>query len=152
VYAIRFLRIYDTGDEIDLDRLENTLRTDHSTMRATFTRVQPKSISMEVPPLLVRLTPLTISSAGDSYPLCAIARIYDIGAVSICLVLESMDQPPSAILRPAFQFAGQKASRNIFRCLEDIRDILRPHLGELPVEPASSKTTRPTSLTGLIPR
>jgi len=54
-FAIRFYRIYDTGKEIDISRLEEALSSGHTIARSTFTRVKPKSIAMDMPPLLLRL-------------------------------------------------------------------------------------------------
>lgn len=136
MYAIRFLRIYDTGDEIDLHTLEQALDAAHLATRATFTRVKPKSISMEEPPLLVRLPPCSLTGGDKTWSLLVIARIYDIGAVSITLVMEAMDEDPSAIRTPAFRFAGQKGLEELFfSSLSEVRRILYPHLGDLPVDP-----------------
>ncbi len=136
MYAIRFLRIYDTGDEIDLHRLEQALDAAHLATRATFTRVKPKSISMEEPPLLVRLPPCSVTGGDNTWSLPVIARIYDIGAISITLLMEAINEEPSAIMVPAFLFAGQKGLEEPFlSSLSEIRRILYPHLGDLPVDP-----------------
>ena len=55
MFAIRFYRVYDTGLEIDLEAAPTAAG---ATARASFTRVSPKSIWIEHPPLLVRLPPV----------------------------------------------------------------------------------------------
>ena len=97
-FAIRFYRIYDMGNEIDLNRLGEALGSVHATTRSTFTRVKSKSISMDAPPLLVRLPQAQVTVEGREVSLSVNARIYDIGAVSICFILEDL-QAPAASLR-----------------------------------------------------
>lgn len=91
---------------------------------------------MEVPPLLLRLSPARLAAAGRAYPLAAVVRVYDIGAISICFILEDMEAPAAALRPAALEFAGQRGLDPLFqRSLEEIRQILRPHLGELPIDP-----------------
>lgn len=135
-FAIRFYRIYDMGNEIDLNRLGEALGTVHATTRSTFTRVKPKSISMEAPPLLIRLLPVKVSVEGIDVTLSANARIYDIGAVSICFILEDLRAPAGSLREAALRFAGQNGlDLQYGETLAQIRDILRPELGDLPIDP-----------------
>lgn len=131
MYAIRFYRVYDTGHEIDLDALEAAPAAAGATARASFARVSPKSIWIEHPPLLVRLLPVTATADGVPCTLSAVARVYEIGAISLCFVLENADAPPSALLPVALQFAGQRGlDRAYLDSLGVLRDVLGPELGE----------------------
>ncbi len=136
-FAIRFYRIYDTGNEIDLNRLGEALGSVHATTRSTLTRVKSKSISMEAPPLLVRLPPAQVNVEGREVTLAVNARIYDIGAVSICFILEDLKAPAASLREEAIRFAGQNGlDLQYADTLAQIRDILHPVVGDLPVDPS----------------
>ncbi len=136
MYAIRFYRVYDTGHEIDLEALEAAPAAAGATARASFTRVSPKSIWIEHPPLLVRLPPVAVSVGGASYVLAAVARVYEIGAISLCFVLEDAAAPPSSLLPVALSFAGQQGLDQVFLdSLGVLRDVLGPELGAAPLDP-----------------
>ncbi len=135
-YAIRFYRIYDAGDVIDLDRLEGNLAVGHSTTRASFTRVSPKSVTMDVPPLLMELPPVRVTAEGREWQMATVARIYDIGAISLCFILEEEQASSSALQTTALQFAGQKGFDPLYAAfLEQVRQVLAPHVGDVPVDP-----------------
>ena len=135
-YAIRFYRIYDTGKGIDISRLEEALASGHAIARSTFTRVKPKSISMDVPPLLIRLPPVMGNVGGEETPLTVIARVYDIGAVSICFILEDVEAPAGALREAALRSAGQNGLEAVFNeTVVRIREILSPLVEDFFIEP-----------------
>ncbi len=135
-YAIRFYRIYDTGKEINISHVEEALAAGHTIGRSTFTRVKPKSISMEVPPLLLRLPGVTGNAGGEETPLTVVARVYDIGAVSICFILEEMAASSGELRRAALRFAGHEGLNQAFAItLDRIREILSPLLEEFSIDP-----------------
>jgi hypothetical protein len=136
MFSIRFYRIYDIGKKIDLNRLERTLSATHAASRASFLRVKQKSIMMEAPPILLRLAPTTIKKGGHEFTLTTLARIYEIGAISLCLVLEEAIATPMSIEETALFFAGQDGLEEAFVSqLTGIREHLKPQLGEIPVDP-----------------
>ena len=133
MFAIRFYRVYDTGLEIDLEAAPTAAG---ATARASFTRVSPKSIWIEHPPLLVRLPPVAVTVGGAPYVLSAVARVYEIGAISLCFVLEDPVAPPSALLPVALSFAGQRGlDRAYLDSLGVLRDVLGPELCARPLDP-----------------
>ena len=135
-YAIRFYRIYDTGKGIDISRLEEALASGHAIARSTFTRVKPKSISMDVPPLLIRLPPVMGNVGGEETSLTVIARVYDIGAVSICFILEDLEAPAGALREVALRSAGQNGLEAVFNeTVVRIREILSPLVEDFFIEP-----------------
>jgi hypothetical protein len=135
-YAIRFYRIYDTGREIDISLLEQALASGHAIARSTFTRVKPKSISMDEPPLLIRLPPVMGTVGGEKTPLTVIARVYDIGAVSICFILEDLDAPAGALREAALRSAGQNGLEPVFsETVARIREILSPLVKDFFIDP-----------------
>lgn len=135
MYSIRFYRMYDIGDEIDLTKIEEIEASECTPARVCFTRVNPKSIFMETPPLSFPLTPRTIDRDGRTYSFHARARVYDFGAVSICFILEAFDAPAAALREEALRFATQKGLDPLFgQALVEIQEILRPALGGLVVE------------------
>jgi hypothetical protein len=134
-YTIRFYRVYDTGDKIDLEMLDEALAADHTTTRARFSRVNPKSITMDVPPLAIQLPPVRVDAGGTELQMAAVARLYDIGAVSICYILEGGTPDFDTLQAAALHFAGQRGLDSLyFASLETVRGILLPHLGELTVD------------------
>lgn len=135
MFAIRFYRVYDTGHEIDLAALEAAPAVAGATARPSFSRVSPKSIWIEHPPLLVRLPPVTATFGGTSYSLTAVARVYEIGAISLCFVLEDALAPAQALLPVALSFAAQRGLNQAFLdTLAVLRDVLGPELGARPLD------------------
>jgi hypothetical protein len=135
MYAIRFYRVYDTGHEIDLAALEAAPAAAGATARASFTRVSPKSIWIEHPPLLVRLPSVTATVGGAAYVLTAVARVYEIGAISLCFVVENPAASPAALLPVALSFAGQRGLDGAYLdALAVLREVLGPELGTRPLD------------------
>jgi hypothetical protein len=136
MYAIRFYRVYDTGLEIDLDRLEAAPAAAGATARPGLSRVSPKSIWIEHPPLLVRLPSVAATVGEAPCLLTAVARVYEIGAISICLVLEDLAAPPSALLPAALSLAGQRGLDPAYLdSLGVLRGVLGPDLAGRPLDP-----------------
>ena len=85
MYSVHLYRIYETGQEIDIDSLGQVLPQEHMPTRAKFFRVRPRSIQMESPPLMIKLGVFP-AHEGRVWPLFTVqAKIYDIGTISICL-------------------------------------------------------------------
>lgn len=81
-------RIYDIADEIDLRRVERTLSPDKPTTRLKLSRVRPKSIHIDNPPVSVDLGNMTLNLNQQSYQLTAHARVFDLGVVSVVLKIQ----------------------------------------------------------------
>jgi hypothetical protein len=136
MYAIRFYRIYDIGAEIDLGSLERQLAESMAIARAGFVRVSPKSISMEEPPLLLRLQPAYLEMDGQGYTFTAIARVFDVGAFSICLIYENAGGSALQLEAAALKFSGQKNLDPLFHAaLAQVKAILTTELGDRPLDP-----------------
>ena len=134
--SLRYYRIYDMGREIDLDQLERELARSYFTARASFLRVNPKSIMIEDPPLMLRMHTVSVDREGRGFTLDVIARVYDIGAISICFAYEDPDAPSSSLVDTALLFSGQETLSDLFRSyLHTIADILRPCIGDISIEP-----------------
>jgi hypothetical protein len=135
MYAIRFYRMYDIGNEIDLRHLDEQLAAAHTPERASFTRMTLKSILMETPPLSFRLAPLALQRDGKEFTLQVTARVYDVGALSICFILEDFAGLPGTLRDMALRFAGQNGLDTLFSAaLGKVREILLPALGILTVD------------------
>ncbi|PKL58689.1 MAG: hypothetical protein CVV33_10455, partial [Methanomicrobiales archaeon HGW-Methanomicrobiales-4] len=133
--SLRFYRIFDTGREIDLDRLERELARSYFTARASFLRVNPKSIMMEDPPLMLKMHAVSVEREGTVFNLDVIARVYDIGAISICFAFEDPQAPSSSLVETALLFAGQECLKDLFHTyLKNIGEILSPYLSDLSIE------------------
>jgi len=135
VYAIRFYRMYDIGKEVDLKKLDAGLAAAYTPERTGFTRINPKSILMETPPLSFHLPRMTLSSDGKDYTLLVTARVYDFGAVSLCFILEDLAASAATFKETALLFAGQKGLDPLFSlALPQIRDILLPSIETLAID------------------
>jgi hypothetical protein len=134
--SVRFYRIYDIGNDIDLGRLEESLARSYFTTRAGFLRIKPKSIMLEDPPLQLRMEPVQISRDGQIYDMSVIARIYDIGVISLCFVYEDPSADPMTLNVVGTVFAEQEGLDSYFEYhLKTIQTILSPHLSNMVVEP-----------------
>jgi len=135
VYAIRFYRIYDIGEEIDLGALEKALASSMAIARTGFVRVRPTSMTIEEPPLLLRLQPAYAETGGDGYTLSVVARVFDFGAVSICLIIEEMNAPASALQDAADHCSGDGVLDPHFSCaLQQVLEILAPIVGDRSID------------------
>lgn len=134
--ALRFYRIYDIGREVNLDRLEKDLAASFVTARTSFRRVKPKSIIMENPPLMLRMEPVLVERDGKSFNFAVSARIYDVGAISLCFVHERPDTNLTALEDAALLFAGQEGLADLFlRHLATLGETLKPHIKEFALTP-----------------
>jgi hypothetical protein len=105
------------------------------TSRSRFHRVRPTSITIEEPPLLIRLQGAEALTPRGTLPLAAMARVFDFGAVSICLRLEEMDAPASALEEMALFFAGHEGlSPHFENTLAELLGIVTPHIGVRPLD------------------
>ena len=134
--ALRFYRIYDIGREIDLDWLERELAQSYSTARTSLLRVKQKSIMIEDPPLTIRMHPVRMERDGRPFEFAVVARVYDIGAISLCLVYEIPDADFAALEEIAFLFPGQEGLSDFFvQNLKTLAEIIRPHIRNFAIDP-----------------
>jgi hypothetical protein len=132
---MRFYRIYDVGDEIDLGALEKALASSMAIARTSFVRVHPTSMTMEEPPLLLRLQPACAEICDTRCTFTVVTRVFDFGAVSICFSYEEMDAPGSALQEAATRFAGHAGLDPHFSAaLQQVRAILSPIIGNRSID------------------
>lgn len=125
---LRFYRIYDIGLEIDLDWLEKELARSFTTARTGFLRVKPTSILMDVPPLTIDLGQSVVQKEGRTFDLKVSARIFDIGAISLCFVYERPESDFELLEGTGLLFAGQEGLSDLFMShLDTLVKILKPH-------------------------
>ena len=104
--------------------------------RTCFVRVQPSSLSVGGAPLRICLPPIPARFGGAGYTFSAEARLYNFGALSICLIIDESDAPPSQISGEALRFAGQAGLDDYFTdALAQVRAILSPVAGERDIDP-----------------
>lgn len=134
--AIRFFRIYDIGQEIDIKSLEVALARSYYTARANFQRIKPKSIMIEDPPLLLRMHPTEVTIHGIRYELLVSARIYDIGAISIHFVYESSEDKQEKKLEDiGLTFVNDEIISDLFLSnLNTLKEILRPYIPDITID------------------
>ncbi|MDD4126782.1 MAG: hypothetical protein PHV39_03740 [Methanomicrobium sp.] len=89
--SIRYYRIYDIGKEIDLDQLEQNLALTFCTTRTSFLRIKPKSIVLENKPVIIKTDHIEVENDGKKFLFSVLARIYDIGAISLCFSYDVPD-------------------------------------------------------------
>ncbi|WP_027365879.1 hypothetical protein [Desulfotruncus alcoholivorax] len=83
--AVLFYRLFDVADEINLELVERILSMEKVTSRLKLSRVPPKSIHIENPPVGVELGNERIVFGGSEYEVSFFARIYDLGVISIIM-------------------------------------------------------------------
>lgn len=131
-----FLRVYETGQEINLEKLETQLAASHNISRARFARVKPKSINLENPPLLFNLGNFKVRLENEDVTISARVKIFDLGALSIGLYHERSGSTSQDIERLAVAFAGQAILEQEFLdCLNAVLRVLEPELPGLQVDP-----------------
>lgn len=136
MFSLYIYRIYETGREFNLDLLERELPHDYMPSRVRFSRVRPRSIQMEVRPLLVKLGKFPLDQTLDGISFTAQAKIFDIGAISICLSYEQATSANNDLEEIGLRFSGQRGLERIFaRVLKYLQEILQPGLGSLEIDP-----------------
>jgi len=137
MYSIYFYRVYETGcEEIDLVKVERSWAGDHGLARHRLVRINPKSIHMEVPPLVINLGAQEVLWDGGKLSLECQARVYDIGAVSLCLKYHNKGTLPH-IEEVALAFAAQRGLEDVFgNCLENLQGLLNAVLPCARIDPA----------------
>ena len=102
----------------------------------SFVRVKPKSIMLESSPLLIRMLPVTVEREGRSYEFSAVARVYDIGVISLCFIYEDPDADHKELEDIAFRFAGQEGLSDFFiQYLRTLGEIIKPHIKNFAINP-----------------
>jgi len=145
MYGIRFYRIFDIGEEIDLGKLEQGLAANMATSRFRFQRVRPTSISIDQPPLLIRLPGMMIETVRGLLPLAVMARIYEFGAFSLCLYIEEMDAPAATLEEMALAFYGQGGSPPLSMRHSQIFGVFSPFTSVFARSTRSSTMTTPST-------
>jgi hypothetical protein len=134
--AIRFYRMFDIGKEVDLAWLERELAQRFVTSRTRFQRVQPKSIAIEEPPLMIRMDPLHMDRDGRSFDFQVFARMYDIGVISLCFALENMDADYRDLEEIAILFSEQKGlTESFIQYLQRLTELVKPHIRNFAIDP-----------------
>lgn len=134
--SLRFYRIYDIGREIDLDWLEKALAQNYFTARTSFVRLNPKSIMLEDPPLMIQMNPIRVEREGKSFDFSVQARIFDIGVISFCFIHENSDADLTMLEDVAFLFAGQEGLSEFYvQYLKTLGEIIRPHIRNFAINP-----------------
>lgn len=125
--ALQLYQLYDLADSIDLERAREALAAPSTRMRPVVTR--GASIDMPQLPLVVGLGPAAVSLAGMSLQGRLIGRIYDLGIVALCAMLDlpaALSWEDAADLIAAAQ-GGSKAPLACFaQGLETLRAALAP--------------------------
>ncbi|MDD1723540.1 MAG: hypothetical protein LUQ07_00255 [Methanospirillum sp.] len=136
--AFRFYRTYDIGREYDLNLLETALARSYYTARVNFQRIKPKSIMIEEPPLSVRMHPTEVTISGTRYEMLAYARIYDIGAISLCFVYETEELPAgSSLEETGLLFSNEEVLSDTFTSyLSNLTEIISPHMTDMVLDPS----------------
>jgi len=83
--AIWLYRLYDVAEEIQLHLVEKILAESKPTARLRLSRIRPKSIHIPNPPVTVELGEEDILICKERYPVKFIAKVYDLGVISIIM-------------------------------------------------------------------
>jgi hypothetical protein len=140
MFVCRYYRIYDIGREIDLADLEKALTGDpaanYSLGRAGFQRVKPKSIMLEAQPLMLKMNPFRIERDGQQLGFSVVAKIYDIGALSLCFIIEDPGSPVPRLEEIAVSLYGQEGLVEYFsEYFTQLAGLIGPHLRDMTLTP-----------------
>ncbi|MGB9846612.1 MAG: hypothetical protein ACPLRH_03795 [Desulfotomaculales bacterium] len=83
--SIWLYRLYDVAEEISLPLVEKILAESKPTARLRLSRIRPKSIHIPNPPVTVELGDDTVAIQGNSFPVKFLAKVYDLGVLSIIM-------------------------------------------------------------------
>lgn len=83
--SVWLYRVYDIAEEFDLGRVEALLAREKPTGRMRLSRVRPKSIHIENPPVAVELGAEKITLNGREFAGVMHAKIFSLGVVSLTL-------------------------------------------------------------------
>jgi hypothetical protein len=83
--TVEVLRIFDVAAEIDLVRVESLLAGQAPVARIRLTRVEPKALAFDDPPVVTDLASPALEVRGERVELRTSARIYSFGVVSLSL-------------------------------------------------------------------
>jgi len=129
MYSVHLYRIYETGQEIDIDCLGQVLPQEHMPTRARFFRVKPRSIQMESPPLMIKLGVFPVQEGLDSPLFTVQAKIYDIGTISICLSYEAEPESAQDLEKAGLKTADQVIYDRIYaRSVQYLQQFMKPLL------------------------
>lgn len=85
-------RIYDTGGEINLSKVEKIFGKKLEEEKIEFEQTAPKYINISPAPLFVNLKKRAVEIFGKKLELSIAARIYELGAVSVILRMPFSDE------------------------------------------------------------
>lgn len=86
--GIWLYRLYDTAEEFYLDKAEEVLAKEKQISRLKFTRIKPKSIIIENPPVSVNMGALEVNLEKWKLNACLTVKIYEIGVISLILKID----------------------------------------------------------------
>jgi hypothetical protein len=91
---------------------------------------------IEDPPLMIRMDPVRLERNGRPFEFTVVARVYDIGVISLCLVYEVPDAGFAALEEIAFLFPSQEGLEDFFLpYLKTLGEIIRPHIRNFAINP-----------------
>lgn len=120
--GIWLYRLYDTAEEFYLDKVEEVLAKEKQISRLKFTRVKPKSIIIENPPVSVNMGALELSLEKWKLDANLTAKVYDIGVISLIL---KIDLPENITFDELRDLSAYLYSSN------EIEEIFKEHLNNI---------------------
>jgi len=125
--AVIAQRLFDIAYSIDLDRIEELTRGNGrgSASRSSLLSAPVKSLSFDVPPVLLKLPPRTFSIAGRSLECHLTVRFYDFGVVAISLRIPANDMPWTGFCEFANEVDLAVGPRGSLSPWKDVLDELR---------------------------
>lgn len=124
--AVWVYRIFDITEEIDLGVVERILSPEKPTSRLKLSRVRPKSIHIDNPPVTVELGGRELLLKGNVYPAIAAARIFDLGVVSIVLKIKLPDSINFELLQDLSVYLYN--TEDLSAVFQDYLDVIKKSL------------------------
>jgi hypothetical protein len=91
---------------------------------------------IEEPRLMIQMNPIRVERDGKPFEFSVVARVYDIGVISFCLIFENPDAHYSTLEEIAFLFAGQEGLSEFYvQYLKTLGEIVKPHIRNFAIDP-----------------
>jgi hypothetical protein len=82
------------------------------------------------------MLPIVVEREGRSFEFSAVARVYDIGVISLCFIHENPGADHKSLEDLAFLFAGQEGLSAFFlQYLSTLGEIIKPHIKNFAIDP-----------------
>ncbi|MFH1454047.1 MAG: hypothetical protein ABIH00_08755 [Armatimonadota bacterium] len=124
--SIWLYRLYDVAEDFNLNKVQETLAKVKQTSRLKFTRVKPKSIIIENPPVSANIASIDINLGRWSLKANLTAKVYNMGAISLILKIILPENISYNELKELsiYLYSAEETEEIFKNHLDNIKDLL----------------------------